>query len=92
MPAIKSYVSPLMNKKRAQVIIYVDDPQSSSGRRGRKVSYSEKYADDLKTCFSENGVGFKPAQVWLKDKSPEGVGATDFPSDKQIKTKFSALK
>ena len=44
--------------------------------------------------MSENGVGFKPAQavVWLKHKFPEGVGATDFPNDKQIKTKFSALK
>ena len=39
-------------------------------------------------------MGFKPAQdvVWLKEKFPEGLGATDFPIDKQIKNKFSALK
>ena len=37
---------------------------------------------------------FKSAEaiVWLKEKIPEGVGATDFPSDKYIKTKFSSLK
>ena len=30
--------------------------------------------------------------VKTKGKPPEEVGATNFPSDKQIKTKFSLLK
>ena len=37
---------------------------------------------------------FKPYQavVLLKEKSPKGLGVTDFSSDKQIKTKLSTLE
>ena len=85
--SVKSYVIQMMNKKRARAIIEFDDHIYSSGRRDRKVLYIEKYADELKTHFSTNGVFSSPAQavVWPKNKFPEGVGATNFPSDKQIK-------
>ena len=53
--------------------------------------YRDKHADELRTCFRKNGVGFKTEQdvVWLKDKLPKGVGATKFPSGKQIKNRYS---
>jgi hypothetical protein len=95
VPAIKSYVNQLSNKKRAQASGDVENPRGSgSGRRGPRVSYNEKYADALQTCLVENGAGFKPRQavVWMKDKFPDAVNVADFPSDKQIKSKFSALK
>ena len=61
MPDIESYVSQPMNKKRARAIMDVDDPQPSSGRRVRKLWYNNNYADEIKTCFWENGAGFEPA-------------------------------
>ena len=83
-----------MNKKRAWAIIDVDNPQSSSGRQGCKLSYNDKNADEIKTCFIKNYVVFKTVQavVWLKYKYSEVVGVTNSPSEKYIKTKFSALK
>ena len=94
MPATKSYVGQMMNRNRAQAIIDFDDHIFSSRRRGLKSSNREKYADEPKACLSENSLGFKLSQamVWLKEIFPEGVGATDFPCDKQIKNKYSALK
>ena len=73
-----------MKKKSTRTSIDVDDPQSSSGRRGHKVLYNEKYADETKMCFSDNSMGFKPVQadMWLKEKFPEVLGANNFPSDK----------
>ena len=68
--------------------------QSIIRRRVCKVFYIKKYSYELKPCFSKNGVGFntEQAMVWLKEKIPEGLGTTNFPSDKYIKTKLSALK
>ena len=63
MPDIKSYVGHLMNKTRVQAIIEFDDHISSSRRIGLKSLYREEYAGELKSCFRENGVGFKPLQV-----------------------------
>ena len=45
LPAIKIYLSHIINKKRSWVIIDVDDSQSSSGRRGCKLSHIKKYYD-----------------------------------------------
>ena len=83
-----------MNKDHARAIIDLYDHIYSSGRRGRKALYREKYSCEINTCFRENRVGFNPeqARVWLKGKFPEVVGGTDFWSDKQIKNKYSALK
>ena len=94
MPVSKSYASHMMNKRCARAIIDVDDPQSSSERRVCKVSYNEKYNNEIKTCLIKNSVCSKPshAVVLMKVKFPEGVGSNDLPSDKQIKTKLSALK
>ena len=61
MPAVESYVSQPMKKKRVRAIMDVDDPQLSSGRWGRKLFSNKNYADELKTFFWENGAGFEPA-------------------------------
>ena len=94
MPGINIYVSHLTNKKCNRVTIDFDDHIYSFLRRGYKASYRENYDDELKACFRENGVGFKPyqAMVWLKEKLPEVVGATELPSAKYIKNNYSALK
>ena len=86
VPAIKSYAGQLVNKKRDQAIIEFDDHMSIKGRRERKKLYIEKYAHKLKTCFSENVLGFTQfhAVVWLKENPSEGVDGTNFPSDIQI--------
>ena len=94
MTDIKSYVIHPTKKNRTLDIIDFDDHIYSSGRRGFKASYRDNYAGELKTFSRDNGTGFKPSHsvAWLQNKFFEGVGATDFPSDKQIKNKYSTLK
>ena len=94
VPDNKIYVGHLKNKKRAGAIIEFDDHISSSGRIGCKALYREKYTGELKTCFRENSVGFKPYQdvVWLKGGFPEVVDTTYFPYEKHIKNNYSAFK
>ena len=94
VPAINTHVGQLMNKKNARAIIVFDDHIYSSRRRGRKASYRDKYAYEIKTCLRDNGVGFNTSQAiaWLKENPPEVVGATDLPVDKQIKIKYSESK
>ena len=94
MTDIKSYVIHPTKKNRTLDIIDFDDHIYSSGRRGCEVPHIEKYSDELKTCFSNNGVGFNPVQsvVCLKEKLPEGFGDTNLPSDKHIKNNYSSFK
>ena len=93
VPAIKRCIIHMINKNCTRAIIDFDEQKYIRGRRGHKEVYRENYSDELNKCFNENGVGLQTDQavVCPKGNPPEGVGTTDFPSDKQIKYKYSAL-
>ena len=67
-----------MNNKCSQETIDSYEYKYSSERIRHKNLYRDKYDNELKTCYSENEVGFNTGEavMWLKERFPEGVVET----------------